>query len=135
MKTEAAESNAAENLDEEIRRLEVELASERLETCVYAVGDCVRSALMTETSCALLNGSWIDRTGRTAEVVAAEIASHVSTLQRKLASDRAQPTELGTCAFAAGGKACKAEMSVEQCDLIAGRWFPVTLEAVGSPES
>lgn len=129
--TEAAAAKATTELNEEVQRLEAALAKERTGTCVYAVGPTARSATMTELSCALLNGTWIDGAVGSPSETASTADALTAALQRKLDNQEYAPVEMGVCVYAAGGKVCQAEMSGEQCDLIAGRWFPVPVEPDG----
>lgn len=134
MATEATVSKAAADLADEVRRLEAELAKERPGTCVYAVGDKAHAAQMTELSCALLNGTWIDgAVGSRAELTATAEAM-TEALQRKLSNSGSGTVETGVCVYVAGGAVCQAETSAYQCDLIAGQWFRVSKETLEKKE-
>lgn len=134
MTTETMTTRAAAELAEEVRRLEAELAKERLGMCVYAVGPKACAAPMTELSCALLNGTWIDGSVGSAAETAATADALLSALQRKLDNQDCAPVEAGVCAYAAGGRVCRAETSAPQCDLIAGQWFPVPIDDLETKE-
>ncbi len=107
--------------------------------CVFPVGDQARCAQTTELQCALLAGTWVadaecpagpGAPGNCGTQTLGPVEEALTLLQSRLTAAAHDPSApAGTCVYAAGNEACRAEMSALQCDLLGGVWF----RSEGSP--
>lgn len=136
---EVAESTQPSPVDEELQHLterlrETSAEPEPLGMCVFGAGVTAVCAETTAVQCALLVGTW--RAGSTAGAESPaqgnsaddsdpSVRAKITELETKLASvKQEQAEETGVCVYAAGTKACRGEMTMIQCELLGGIWFP-----------
>lgn len=121
-------------------RESAELA-EPLGVCVFPAGAKSCQATATRVQCELLSGTWLSGAplpdaqgspgvGEASGAVAEALAELEKTLA---ATPQDPPPPLGTCVYAAGNVACRAEMTELQCDLLGGIWFGGPGETATAP--
>lgn len=105
--------------------------AEPLGVCVFPAGAKSCQATATRVQCEMLSGTWLNGARPTDAQgnpgggdASGAVAAALAELEKSLAATpQVSPAPLGTCVYAAGNVACRAEMTELQCDLLGGIWF------------